>query len=391
MPDALVRINPTRQRRFYGCEYDWYAYVVLGIDRLKPAPSPHRDRGKAFHALVEYAFRSYADTGVPYTFADDAGQLAARTVLYQLYKTEGTSLSDEDSYSLLDGVRYQLTRFDMAAWEVVRLADGTPLIEADLRWNGLADGVEVQAKIDLCLRRRASSKTWLIDLKSTSKPIDTGEVPPFLEHDDQLSMQRTVLAANGIQADVSALLHLRTVAPTEPPLVYKGKKNERTTYSLDALACDWETYRATLTRRGENPDSVEASKVREGLAGQTFVRWQTDITSQRGEQAMRDNLRRAAERMVALVEGRERPIRRLVQAKFDGCDKCDYGAWCRAAMRNGGEPDLALLGTDYEARANSPLAGRETYDAPLFDPAEQYVRWAAEHGRAIQPHEEFTP
>ena len=53
--------------------------------------------------------------------------------------------------------------------------------------------------------------------------------------------------------------------------------------------------------------------------------------------------------MVAFVKGEAKPIRRLNQSKFDGCNKCDYATWCRAAMRNGGEPDLTLLGTDYEA------------------------------------------
>jgi hypothetical protein len=91
------------------------------------------------------------------------------------------------------------------------------------------------------------------------------------------------------------------------------------------------------------------------------------------------------------VTGIEQPIRRLNQAKFDGCEKCDYAAWCRAAMRNGGEPDLSLLGTDYSVRSHSPLAGREQYDAPLFAPADAYVRWASEHGQALQPHEEFQP
>jgi hypothetical protein len=392
MTDALVRLNPTRLRRFYKCEYDWFAYAVLGIDRLKPAQSPHRDRGKAFHALVEYAFRSFAESGQPYTFACDAGQLTARTVLYQLYKVEGTSLSDEDSYSLLDGVRFQLERFDMAAWEVVRLADGTPLIEADLRWRPEAmPEIEVQAKVDLVLRRRATGKVWAIDFKSTIKPIDTADVPPYIEHDDQLGMTRAVLAANGVKVDHSALLHLRSLAPTEPPLVYKGQKRERTTQSVDALSCDWETYRATLTRRGENPDSAEALKVKEGLACQTFARWQTDITDEQGQLAMQANWWRAAARMLAFVKGEATPVRRLNQSKFDGCAKCDYGPWCRSAMRNGGEPDLALLGTDYEARDNSPFAGRENYDASLFDPAKQYVRWAAEHGRTIEPHQEFTP
>jgi hypothetical protein len=204
-------------------------------------------------------------------------------------------------------------------------------------------------------------------------------------------MQRAVLAANGVKVDYSALLHLRTVAPTEPPLVYKGQKRERTTQSVDALACDWETYRATLVRRGEDPDSAATLAVRDGLAGQTFARWQVDVTNERGEQAMLANMRRVAERMVAYVTGIEQPIRRLNQAKFDGCEKCDYAAWCRAAMRNGGEPDLSLLGTDYSVRSHSPLAGREQYDAPLFAPADAYVRWAAEHGQAIQPHEEFQP
>lgn len=388
--EPLVRINPTRLRRFYRCEYEWFAYVVLGVNRLRSLDSEHRDRGKAFHALAEYAWRDYAETGVPFTFEGDVGQGVAREVLYALYKTEGTSLDEQASYEVLDAIRFQLERFDMGAWEVVRLADGTPLIEADLR-APLTPEVEMQAVVDLVLRHKATGKIWFIDFKTTAGPIDSTKIPPYIEHDDQLAMGREVLRANGIEVDFSALLHLRSLAPVPPHVVNVGKKNEGLCRSVDKLACDWETYRAALVERGDDPESEAALKVREGLRSKSFVRWQVDKSSPEGHAATLANIRRAAARMVALAKGDAKPIRRLLHVTRGACARCDYGTWCLAAMRNEGVDDLALLGTDYAAREGSPLAGRERYDAPLFNPADAYVQWAAAHGRTIEPHEEFRP
>lgn len=390
----LLRINPTRERRFVRCEYEWYARDVLGVEKMLPPPAPHRDRGKAFHALLEYALRLRADNpdaAEPFTYAGDAGKEVARAVLFQLYQSEGTSLDEQASYELLDATRFHLARLDLTQWEVARLPDGSPLIEADLRAE-LIPGVEMQAKVDVVLRRRATGKLWLIDFKTSVFPIDTGDVRPFVEHDEQLAMGREVLAANGVHVDHSALLYLRSRAPEPPPVVYAGTKRERTSVNANALACDWETYRATLVERGENPESAEALKVRDALRGQAFQRWQVDITSKAGHAATMANVKRVAARMLAIVKGDAKPIRRLVQAKQrSSCDGCDYGAWCRHALRSGDSTPVAVLGTDYQTREWSPLAGRERYDAPLFNPADAYVQWAEAHGRTIEPHEEFTP
>lgn len=396
MSEPILRINPTRERRFVRCEEEWHIRDVLGVEKMLPPPAPHRDRGKAFHALLEYALRLHADRPnepAPFTYAGDGGKEVARAVLFQLYQTERVALDEQASYELLGAARFHLQRLDLAQWEVACLSDGgpTPLIEADLRAE-LMPGVEMQAKVDVVLRRRSTGKLWLIDFKTSVYPIDTGDVRPFIEHDEQLAMGREVLRANGVQVDHSALLYLRSRAPEPPRVVNAGKKNQCTCRDVSKLACDWETYRATLIERGENPESAEALKVRDALRGQAFVRWQVDMTSAAGHEATMANVRRVAARMLAIVKGDAKPIRRLVQAKQrSSCEGCDYGAWCRHALRHGDTTPVAVLGTDYQVRDWSPLAGREHWDAPLFNPSDAYVQWAESHGRVIEPHEEFKP
>lgn len=391
MSDAPInRVNPTRLQRFYRCEYDWYAYAHLGVTPLRPPPSPHRDRGAAFHALLEYAFLQFAETGQPYTYDGDTGKLVARSVLYERYRSDGTSVDEDAAHELLDAVRYQLQRFGMSQWEVVRLADGTPLVEADLRSQ--LGRTELQAKVDLVLRHRATGLVWLIDFKTSAKPLSVFDIPPFVEHHPQLALGREVLKLNGVNVDRSALLHLRSRAPEAPPLAYRGTARERTTRDVTKLACDWATYKWTLITRGEDPGSPEALKVRDGLQAQTFARWQVDITSEAGHAATMLNVGRASHRMLTISMDGVQPVRRMAPGHHrNACASCDYGAWCTAALRNGGKEDLTLLGSDYEAREESPLAGRESFDTPPFDPNKAYVQWADAHGRTVSPHEEFAP
>jgi RecB family exonuclease len=385
-----MRINPTRLRRFYRCEYEWYVRDVLGVDPLRPPPAPHRDRGKVFHALIEHALRVFAASGVPYVYEGDEGKATAGAVMMTLYRAEGTSLDDEASYEMLDAIRYHLERLDLASWEVVRLADGTPLIEADLRAE-LMPSVELQARIDVVLRKRSTGKVWLIDFKTSLYPL-TDDITPFIEHDDQLAMGRHVLRANGIEADYTALLHLRSRAPEPPSLVYAGTARERTSVNAKSMSCDWETYRATLVERDEDPESESAAKVKRELDGQHFSRWQVDITSPEGQAATEANMRLAVARMLSIWWGETKPVRRLSQGKHRGsCDNCDYGKWCRASLRTGGAHALAVLGTDYQARDGSTLAGQERFDAPLFNASAAYVEWAVKQGRDVEPHQEFTP
>ena len=392
MTDALIRLNPTGLRRFYRCEYEWYAYSVLGVQALRPPPSQNRDRGKAFHALLEYAFRQYTETGEPFTFAGDVGRSVAQVVLIRLYDDESVDLGEDVSLELLDSIRHQLTAFDMDAWEVVALPDGTSLIEADLRApHPTLPAVQLQAKVDLVLRHRTTGKVWLVDFKTSAFPIDTTKVLPWIKADDQLAIGREVLAAHGITVDFSALLHVRSCAPKPPPLVYVGTRRERTSYSAKDMSCDEPTYIATLRERGEDPSSVEALKVRDALSLQAFTRWQLDISSPATHAAVMANNTRAARRMLELVRGDAKPVRRLSMSHYRGsCHACDYGPWCTAAMDNGGTDDLTLLGSAYSARDWSPHAGYSGLTS-LSNPSSDYLHWAAEHGRKLSPSEEFKP
>jgi hypothetical protein len=329
----------------------------------------------------------------------------------QVFQDDGTDVDEETGEQLLAAANYHIRKLDLPAWEIVKLpgeviyqgddglvvlAAGTPLIEVDLRapligFRGVPlDDVELQAKVDVVMRHRATGKIWLIDWKSTALAIDTLIVPPFLEHDYQLLIARIVLAHNGIDIDVAALCHLRSQAPEPPPLAYAGKKNQRTSYDTGKLLCDWETYRATLVERGEDPSNPAALKVKEGLARQVFVRWQHDISGDVARMATLAEVTRAAIRMREITRGETQPIRRLKQVPRSGCTRCDYEKWCRAALRNGGVPDLSLLGTDYLANDNSRLAGQEQY-GPQFNPSKAYVDYAAQHGRTLESHQEFTP
>lgn len=401
MNAPLVRINPTRLRRFLRCEYENHAYTELGIYKQQSVPSPHRDRGKVFHALLEYALRHYAETNTVLRF----DRLLAREVFVALYRSEGTDVNEQTGEQLLAAVNYHVEQIDLPGWEIVTLpsdvvyqgedgttvlAAGTPLIEADLR-APLIDDVELQAVVDVVMRRKDSGKVWLIDWKTTVNAIDTLLVPPRIEHDYQLTIAKILLAYHGINADFAALCHLRSQAPEPPPLVYKGTPRQRTSYDTNKLLCDWETFRKTLVERHEDPSNGAALKVRESLAHQTFVRWQTDHTSEAGQAATVREIERAAIRMRKIARGEEKPIRRLEQfSPRSGCSRCDYETWCRAAMRNGGVEDLSLLGTDYLTRDGSVLAGREQYGTQ-FDAAKAYVEFAAKHGRTLEPHQEFKP
>ena len=80
----------------------------------------------------------------------------------------------------------------------------------------------------------------------------------------------------------------------------------------------------------------------------------------------------------------------ISSAPRSGCSGCDKEPWCRAAIRKGGEYDLALLGTEYAVGEGSPLAGREQY-GKLYDPADAYVAFALNRGHTIQRDQELKP
>jgi hypothetical protein len=388
----MLRLNPTRLRRFLTCEYDWYCYAVLGIESRAARVGKGLDRGKAMHGLLEHAIKWYARTGVVFDFAGQDGYDAAEHVFQNLYDREGVSLSEEDSHSLLAAIRYHVPRLNLTQWEVLTI-NGRPAVEIELfaPIPGNPD-VKLQAIIDVVFRHRVTGQIWLIDWKTTFNAIDTAELPPHLEHNYQLAIERMILAHHGIAVDVSAMVHLRSVAPQPPEITPSRKKVTRNKANL---ACDWDTYRQAIIDNGEDPNADDVQAVREHLLTSTFARWRTDITDGTGQFNMRVQVDATAHRMAQLAAGTTQPIRNLRDTNgkaFRGCEGCDYAKWCSAGMRTAtGGHDLSLLGVEYKARKHSPLVNHDLSQAKPFDSADAYIRFAAERGQTLEPHQEFRP
>ncbi len=388
----MLRLNPTRLRRFLTCEHDWYCYAVLAIESRTARVGKGRDRGKVMHGLLEYAIKTYASTGVVFDYSGDEGYAAAEQVYQNLYDREAVALSEEDSHSLLEAIRYHVPRLNLAQWEVL-LINGVPAVEIELRAPIPGnDAVELQAVIDVVFRHRVTGQIWLIDWKTTYNAIDTADLPPRLEHNYQLAIERMILAHHGVHIDVSAMVHLRSVAPQPPEIMPSRKKVTRNKANL---ACDWDTYRKAIIDNGEDPNADDVQAVREHLLTSTFARWRTDITSAQSQANMRAQVEAAALRMAQLAAGEVSPIRNLRDTNgkaFRGCETCDFVKWCSAGMRTErGDHDYMLLGVEYKARKHSPLATFDLSKAKPFDPSEAYVRFAAERGQTLEPHQEFRP
>lgn len=406
----MIRLNPTRLRRFLVCEYDWYCYVVEGIRPRVRRSSHAQDRGKALHKMIEHSIRHYAETGEVFDFSGSEGYDRAEAIYQELYDTEGTVLDEDACHSLLDAARYQIPRLNLAAWEVLHIdiletmADGTtqvvskPAVEIELfaplpgqreQLHG-STHVELQAIIDVVFRHRVTGEIWFIDWKTMQDAIDTAELSPYIEHNYQLAIGRMILAHHGVQVDVSSLVHLRNVPPAAPELTTKGK----VTRNKARLACDWPTYRQAIIDNGEDPNAESVLKVQEHLLTAVFVRWRRDITSTAGTYVLEHLVQAAAERMQALADRRQVPIRNLrdnTHRAFKGCGGCDYNKWCTASLRNAGEPDLSLLSVDYVAKEDSPPVAVQAPSVAPYDPATAYVRHAADRGQVIEAHEELHP
>lgn len=388
----MLRLNPTRLRRFLTCEHDWYCYAVLGIESRTARVGKGRDRGKAMHGLLEYAIKTYASTDVVFDFSGAEGYAAAEQVFQNLYDREAVSLSEEDSHSLLAAIRYHVPLLNLTQWEVLEIS-GRPAVEIELFAPIPGNtAVELQAVIDVVFRHRVTGQIWLIDWKTTYNAIDTAELPPRLEHNYQLAIERMILAHHGIVVDISAMVHLRSVAPQPPEITPSRRKVTRNKANL---ACDWDTYRQAIIANGEDPNTDDVQAVREHLLTSTFARWRTDITDVTGQANMRVQVEAAAARMAQLAAGEVAPIRNLRDTNgkaFRGCDGCDYAKWCSAGMRTVTVGhDLSLLGVEYRARKNSPLINHDLSQAKPFDPSDAYVRFAAERGQTLEPHQEFRP
>ena len=381
-----LRLNQSGLRR-YACEEAWALHAVTKIRKLRGPAHPARDRGKLFHALVEFALREFAETGKPYTFEGFCGRERAREVFSTLYDAEGTDCSEETAHELLAAIRWQVADWNLEQWEVVH-RDGGPLIEVDLR-APLIPGVQLQAILDVVLRHVPTGLIWFTDWKSTADAINTTDSPPYVEHNYQLAIGREVLKHAGIVPDVCALRKLRSTAPRVPGLT--GRK--KVMRNLSKLACDWPTFRQALIDNDEDPDAKTFDKARASLQCSVFNRWIVDITSDEAHALMRRDLERVGARMLAISRGEVKPIRSINHPfgkMKTGCAACDKETWCRAALRRGGEYDLDLLGIHYEADEDSPLAGREKY-GKIHDPSDAYVAWAAARGRTLQRDKEFSP
>jgi hypothetical protein len=392
----MLRLNPTRLRRFFRCEGDWFAYAVQCVEPRASRSGPGRDRGKTMHALLEHALREYVRTGEVFDFSGDAGYAAAEQVYEDLYQREGVALDEDTAHELLAAIRYHVPLLNLPAWEVLTI-NGEPAIELRLT-APLIDGVELECIIDVVFRHRATDQVWLVDWKTTYPAIDTADLVPWLRHDYQLVIERMVLAHHGVTVDTSAKVHLRSVAPQPPTITTRGKVSR----DKSKLACDWPTYRDAIIANGEDPSAPDVLAVHDHLLTSTFARWRMDVTTPPAEENMRTQVYAAAHRMRALarpdlVQGVGAfPLLNLRDAEtkhFRGCESCDYAKWCAASLRTPtGQPDLSLLATDYKARADSPLAAlpRPAAATP-FDPSADYVRYATERGQALQPQEEFRP
>lgn len=386
----MLRLNPTRLRRFLTCEYDWYCYAVLGIEQRATRGGAGRDRGKAMHALLEHAIREYANTGHVFDFAGPSGHAAAEAVFQDLFDEEGTAISEYDAQSLLAAVRYHVPLLNLSQWEVMEV-NGTHAIEIELRAPSGVDGVELQAIIDVVFRHRVTGEVWLIDWKTTYLAIDVGNLPPHCANNYQLEIGRQVLAHHGVKVDVAALVHIRSIAPQPPEITASRRKVTR---NKALISCDWATYRQAIVDNGEDPNADDVLAVQEYLSTATFVRWRVDITDDAGQANLGKQITAAAERMAAINNGALalRNLRDTNGKGYRGCTTCDYFKWCTAGMRTatGGDADLSLLGIDYKTRPGSPL--KVVYsDAKPYDPDAAYLRFAAERGQSLEPYEEFRP
>ena len=400
-----VRLNTTRLRRYFRCEREWYAYAIEQVELRSRVDGPGLTRGKVMHALLEYALREYVRTGVVFDFAGDEGYHAAEHVYEYLYHAEGIALGEEDAHDLLASIRYHIPLLGLDRWEVLTVevpdaerqgaTKSVPAIELHLvaPLPGV-DGIELETVIDVVFRHRVTGKIWLIDWKTTFNQIDTADMRPWLHNDYQFVIERWALALHGVTVDMTAKVHLRSQSLRPPELTPKTRKVTR---NKTSLSCTWEQYKQALIDNFEDPTADDVQAVREHLESVTFARWRQDITSPVEDAHLREQITEAARRMLALANGERRPLLNLrdyESKQHKGCESCDYAKWCTAAMRTTtGDPDLSLLAVDYRPTSPaSPFTGHQAaVPCAPYDASAAYVKFAAEHGQHVQPHQEFRP
>lgn len=406
-----MHISPSSFSKLRSCEYEWFANSVLRIEPRRGS-RPYLDRGNLFHALLERALRLYAKTGVPFLYEGDEGFKQARSVFTEQYDTRGIQCTEEEALELLDAARWQLAQLNLHEWEVVHIDQPdpdnpgqtrrVPLVECSLSapWGKH----ELHAIIDVVFRHKTSGEVWHVNWKTSAKDLG---IATHVVNDYQLMIEREILRHHGIVIDISALCYLRSVAPTPPPLIYNGTRVSR---DKQKLACTWEMYAETVERIGGDPDDyIDLKPI---LDGKVFSRWCVDATTPEAEATMHAELTAWLERADAIVrtwnervsfgptpdpqdgqtvpEAPPWPRRKLGYS----CQKCDYALWCRAGLEHPEGMDTRLLAADYRPRDNrSPLVGLRVLNnsGPGYNPNAAYLAFAAKHGRALEPHQEFKP
>ena len=407
MTRRYFSISHSALRRWQTCPHKWYLHSVVGLRHRLGDSSPEQNRGKLFHAMVELTWREHASgCNASITWDGERGEMLLREVARKLYVDEGCSVDEPVMAELLAAIRYHARRWRWSEWEVVRMTDGSPIIELDVN-AGLAPGVDMHAIIDLVVRHIPTGLVYVIDWKTTAKQISSG-APAYLPNDVQLIMQREILERAGIHVDHAMLWRLRSRAPERPGLTQRGK----VTRDKTKLACDWATYEAALRDNGEEVTDDHIA-VQSHLNDTCFARTQIDMASAATRKRIVDeefaSLRLAAEAMARYIEDakldeptaptyakRRLPMLLDESHARGGCNRCIYRAWCRAELRDG-KPDTRLLLTTYTFADAGEAWHRPELDPPADltmpqTPDDQYLEFARAHGVAVSsPSQEFIP
>jgi hypothetical protein len=367
-----MRASPSAITSFLRCEYLWLTKHVQRVEVM--AESGPRARGTFFHGLLEHALKLYASEGRVLRFDSDEGNEAVRSVAAAIYKERGILLDEYEVRECIAAADYQLGpgQFDLASWEVVHMPDGRPCIEVFL--EAPLDGTPhvLSSKLDFVGRKKGTGLVCHVDFKSSK---DNLKKPRHVDRDYQLLIGRHLLAVHGVHVDASMLCYTRSVAPTQPSVVYKGKANEGLSLAANQ-PCDWETYRAAVLARGESPDDPKYAPMADKLKDNVFQRWTPDDSPSPMVAAMMEQLYRILDRMDALAAGAAEPMRSFGHT----CPKCDYDQWCSAGMGKPEGYDLVQLNGPYKLGKHSPLTRPDTYEPP--DPDANYVAFL----RRVAPH-----
>jgi hypothetical protein len=382
-------IRPSALSSFMRCEYLWWTRHVLGVTAVERAGA--RSRGSLFHKLLEITLQHYAETGVVFAYEGTTGEQMVAAACGELNRERGVVTPEDAARQCLAAIRYHVIALDLPSWEIVRLPDGRACLEIELEekgWPTDADGIA--HRLDLCMRNKATGKVWHIDFKTSKDNIAR---PHCIDRDYQLFFARRLLRTHGVHVDGSMLLYLRSQAPTPPPVVNVGKKNEGLSTAADQ-PCTWSIYEQALREGGYDASEPKYAAMREKLADNVFAKWVPDISDAQTERAMEAQLVAIAERMRVIEAEQSVPMRSFIHAcrGGHGSHPCDFDAWCSAGMHTREGYDVRLLGARYVADHGSRLVGLGRALTNTTPEHDAYVQWCRKHGSPDhQPLQEFKP